>query len=144
MARRGKTEMWWLHKSSLRRKIMLVIMINTVGALCVAGIGFAEYGVHLFKQLHVQDLNALADIIGTNTTAPLVFKDSQAASDILQALAAKPHILAACVYDRDGRPFAVYQREKTGSRYSPPSMQHEGSRFTADRLFTFQTVRFEK
>jgi PAS domain S-box-containing protein len=133
----------WLHKSSLRRKIMIVIMINTVGALCVAGIGFAEYGVNRFKQLHVQDLNALAAIIGTNTTASLVFKDSQAASDILQALAAKPHILAACVYDRDGQRFAVYQREKTGSLYSPPSVQNEGSRFTADRLFTFQTIRFE-
>jgi two-component system sensor histidine kinase/response regulator len=134
----------WLLKSSLRRKIMLVIMINTVAALCVAGIGFAEYGVHRFKQLHVEDLNALAEIIGTNTTAPLVFKDSPAASDILQALAAKPHILAACVYDRDGQPFAVYQREKIGSRYSPPPVQQEGSRFTADRLLTFQTIRFEK
>ncbi len=91
----------WLHKSSLRRKIMLVIMINTVGTLCVAGIGFAEYGVHRFKQLHMEDLNALADVIGANTMAPLVFRDSNAASDILQALAAKPHILAACVYDRD-------------------------------------------
>ena len=78
----------WLHQSSLRRKILLVIMINTVGALCVAGIGFAEYGVYRFKQLHVEDLNALAVVIGTNTTAPLVFKDSHAASDILQALAA--------------------------------------------------------
>jgi two-component system sensor histidine kinase/response regulator len=133
----------WLHQSSLRRKILLVIMINTVGALCVAAIGFAEYGVHRFKQLHVEDLNALAIVIGTNSTAPLVFKDSHAASDILQALAAKPHILAACVYDRDGRPFAVYRREKNGSFYSPPPLQHEGSQFTADRLFTFQTIRFE-
>jgi hypothetical protein len=85
----------WLHQTSQRRKIMLVTMINAVAAWCVAGIGFAEYGVHRFKQLHVQDLNALADIIGTNTTAPLVFTDSQAASDILGALPAKPHILSA-------------------------------------------------
>ena len=64
----------WTSKLSLRRKLTLVIMINTVVALCVAGTGFAEYGVYRFKELRLEDLNALANILGTNSTAPLTFK----------------------------------------------------------------------
>jgi len=45
--------MQWTRKLSLRRKLTLVIMINTVLALCAAGIGFAEYGVQRFKQVGI-------------------------------------------------------------------------------------------
>src|SRR6266851_2923238 len=42
--------MKWTRKLSLRRKLTLVIMINTVVALCAAGIGFAEYGGYRFSR----------------------------------------------------------------------------------------------
>src|SRR5579871_6277583 len=110
--------MQWTRKLSLRRKLMLVMMINTVVALCAASIGFAEYGVYRFKKLRLEDLNALANILGTNSTAPLAFKDANAARDNLQALAAKPHILSAVIYDREGNPFAVYHRGGSTVHYS--------------------------
>src|SRR5882672_9050834 len=66
--------MQWTPKLSLRRKITLVIMINTVAALCAAGIAFAEYGAYRFKELRLEDLNALANILGTNSTAPLALE----------------------------------------------------------------------
>src|ERR1700676_153854 len=103
--------MRWSRKLSLRSKLTFVIMITTFAALLVAGMAFAEYGVYRFKQLRVEDLNALANILGTNSTAPLEFKDPKSARDILQSLAAKPHILSAVIYDQDGRPFAVYHRD---------------------------------
>ena len=72
----------------------MVIMVNTFAALCAAGIAFAEYGVYRFKELRLEDLNALANILGTNSTAPLAFKDPQSAQDILEALEAKSHMRA--------------------------------------------------
>src|SRR5579863_6303036 len=112
--------MQWTRKLSLRRKLTLVIMINTFVALCVAGVAFAEYGVYRFKELRLEDLNALANILGTNSTAPLAFKDPNSAQDILRALAAKPHILSAAIYDRDGNPFAVYHRGEPRLKYLAP------------------------
>jgi PAS domain S-box-containing protein len=135
--------MRWPRKFSLRRKLTLIIMINTVVALCAAGIAFAEYGVHRFKELRLEDLNALANILGTNSTAPLAFKDPKSAADILQALAAKPHILAAVIYDRDGQPFAVYHRGRSNMSYTPPPVESESSRFTSNRVLIFQTINFE-
>jgi two-component system, sensor histidine kinase and response regulator len=135
--------MRWTRKLSLRRKLTLVIMINTVVALCAAGIAFAEYGVHRFKELRLEDLNALANILGTNSTAPLAFKDPNSAQDILRALAAKPHILAAVIYDHDGKSFAVYHRGGSTIQYSPPPVESESSRFTSNRVLIFQAITFE-
>jgi two-component system, sensor histidine kinase and response regulator len=134
--------MQWTRKLSLRRKITLVIMVNTFAALCAAAIAFAEYGVYRFRELRLEDLNALANILGTNSTAPLAFKDPKSAQDILQALAAKPHILAAVIYDQDGKSFAVYHRGNPKDFYSPPPVENEVSRFTADRMRIFQKITF--
>jgi PAS domain S-box-containing protein len=133
----------WTSKLSLRRKLTLVIMINTVVALCAAGTGFAEYGVHRFEELRLEDLNALANILGTNSTAPLAFKDPNSAQDILRALAAKPHILSAVIYDRDAKPFAVYHPGASKDRYSAPPMESESSRFTSNRVLIFQAINFQ-
>jgi len=137
------TDMQWTRKISLRRKLTLVIMINTVMALCAAGIAFAEYGVYRFKELRLEDLNALANILGTNSTAPLAFKDPISAQDILRALAAKPHILSAAIYDRDGKPFAVYHRGESKVPYSAPPVESESSRFTSNRVLIFQAINFQ-
>jgi two-component system, sensor histidine kinase and response regulator len=135
--------MQWTRKMSLRRKITYVIMINTFAALCAAGIAFAEYGVYRFKQMRLGDLSALASILGTNSAAPLEFKDPSAARDILQALAAKPHILSAVIYDREGAPFAVYHPGIPENRYLPPKLEPDSRRFTSQRVLIFQTIPFE-
>jgi two-component system sensor histidine kinase/response regulator len=135
--------MQWTRKLSLRRKITMVIMINTFVALCVAGIAFAEYGVYRFKALRLEDLNALANIVGTNSTAPLAFKDPASAQDILRALAAKPHILSAAVYDRDGKPFAAYRQGDSNVQYPPLPVERESSRFTSNRVLIFQAIIFQ-
>src|SRR5580704_15038093 len=133
----------WTSKLSLRRKLTLVIMINTVVALCVAGTGFAEYGVYRFKELRLEDLNALANILGTNSTAPLTFKDPNSAQDILRALAAKPHILSAVIYDRDGKPFALYHHGESKDEFSAPPVESDSSRFTSNRVLIFQAINFQ-
>jgi len=135
--------MQWTRKLSLRHKLTLVIMINTFVALCAAGTGFAEYGVYRFKELRLEDLNALANILGTNSTAPLAFKDPSSAQDILRALAAKPHILSAVIYDREGKPFAIYHRGASMDEYSAPPVESESSRFTSNRVLIFQAINFQ-
>ncbi|HEX3376455.1 MAG TPA: ATP-binding protein, partial [Candidatus Acidoferrales bacterium] len=135
--------MQWPRKLSLRRKLTLVIMVNTFVALCVAAVGFAEYGVYRLKQARLEDLNALANMMGTNSTAPLTFKDPQTAEDILSALTAKPHILSAAIYGRDGSTFAVYVRSGEKEQYSAPALKGDSSRFTSDRVLIFQSIIFQ-
>jgi PAS domain S-box-containing protein len=135
--------MQWHRKLSVRRKITYLITIITFAALCVASIAFAEYGVYRFKQMQMQDLNALANVMGTNSTAALAFKDQRSAGEVLQALAAKPHILAAAIYDPDGKTFAVYQRGASTKAYSPPPVENESSRFMSGRVLIFQKITLD-
>ncbi len=135
--------MQWPRKLSLRRKLTLVMMINTVVALCMAGAGFAGYGVHKYKEARVEDLKAIANILGTNCTAALAFRDTKSAEDVLRALAAKPHILSAVIYDRDGIPFAVYHRSGLNDVFSAPPVESDSTRIAAHRLVIFQTINFE-
>src|SRR6266853_2774644 len=135
--------MQWSRKLSLRRKITYVIMINTVVALCVASIAFAEFGVYRFKKLQMQNLNALANVLGATSTAALTFKDQKSAGEVLQALDAKPNILGAVIYDPDGKPFAVYHRGTSKEVYSPKPFENESSRFTANRILVFQKITLE-
>jgi PAS domain S-box-containing protein len=136
------TDMNWTRNLSLRRKITFVIMINTVAALCAAGIAFAEYGVYRFKQLRVEDLSALANILGTNSVAPLEFKDFNAAQGVLQALAAKPHILTAVIYDQTGAPFVSYRRESSSRNFIPPPVEADTRIYTFQRALIFQSIRY--
>ena len=135
--------MHWPRKLSLRRKITYVIMINTFAALCVASVAFAEYGVYRFKKVQMQDLNALANVLGTNSTAALAFRDQNSAQDVLQALSAKPHIVAATIYDPAGKPFAIYHRGTSVEVYSPPPVENEASRFTSDRVLVFLKIMLD-
>jgi two-component system sensor histidine kinase/response regulator len=134
--------MQWSRKLSLRRKITYVIMINTFAASCVASIAFGEYGVYRFRKLRMEDLNALANVLGTNSTAALAFKDQKSAGDVLQALSAKPHIVAASIYDRDGNPFAVYRQGPSKKIYTPP-VGNETSRVTPDGMFIYQKITLD-
>src|SRR3974390_1444821 len=135
--------MRWAARMSLRRKLTLVIMINTVAALCAAGIAFAGYGDWRFKQVGLQDLNTLANILGTNCTAPLLFKDPNAAREILQALSVKPHIVAAAIYDRDGKLFAVYHVSSSAFPDPLPLSGNEVSRFAPHRVLIYQPIYFD-
>src|SRR3977135_1431698 len=117
--------MQWPRKLSLRRKITYVIMINTFAALCVASIAFAEYGVYRFRKLRMEDFNALANVLGTNSTAALAFKDQEHASDLRHALPAKPHIVPASIYARDGKPFAAYHQGPSKKIYPLPLVGNE-------------------
>ena len=51
---------------------------------------------------------ALADVIGTNSTAALSFRDQKAAGETLAALRQEPHIVSAFTIDGDQNIFATY------------------------------------
>src|SRR6202158_1805402 len=135
--------MQWSRKLSLRHKITYVIMINTFAALCVASIAFAEYGVYRFKQMQMQDLNARANVMATNSTAALAFKDQKSATDVPQARAPNPHILAASIDDGYGKPCAVYHKGSSKEMYTSPPVENEGTRITSDRVLIFRKITLD-
>jgi PAS domain S-box-containing protein len=103
----------------IREKLVLLIMITTIVALALAGVGIVIFDSILFRDGLERDLAALSRIISDNTTAAIMFDDPRAATETLNALRARPHLLSACIYTLNGTMYAKYTR--AASRTGCPS-----------------------
>ena len=131
--------MSWLQDLPIRRKLTLVILLTCTAVLLAACASIAAYEVFDFRRAMARDTTVLADILGKNTRAALAFQDDTAAQEILQALQSEPHVMSACLYNKDGNYFAEYTRPGTSARFSPHP-EADGSRFEHGRLNVFRPV----
>src|SRR5437879_12500997 len=86
---------------SIRRKLTLIVMITTCTAILLACGAFFAFDIHTLRQSRMHDLETLAEVLGSNSTAALTFNDQAAAREVLRSLSAKEHIMAAALYRRE-------------------------------------------
>src|SRR3979490_1501753 len=73
------------------------------------------YHVFLLQYEIVQKVATLSEIVGKNSAAALTFGDKKSAQETLSALGVEPNVLAARIVDRDGKPFALFERSGVNS-----------------------------
>ncbi len=95
---------------SITRKQMVIATVASSVALFLACAAFVIYDVVSFRRVMADNLSSLAAVIGDSSTAALTFNDPSVAREVLNSLSNQPHIVAACTYDKNGRPFAHYRR----------------------------------
>src|ERR1700682_1338163 len=100
----------WFRCQSVARKLTTTALITSGVTLVAACTVFATYDYLNSRSRLVRDVAMLADIVGTNSTAALTFKDATGAADTLRATAVNEHILNARLFTRDGALLATYQR----------------------------------
>jgi PAS domain S-box-containing protein len=128
---------------SIKRKLRLIIMVaSTVALLLVSG-GFVTYELVTFRQGMTRDLSTLAEVIGNESTSALTFEDQERAKEILGALKAKKHIVAAALYKANGHILAQYQQTNTASNPLPASPEINGSRVENNNLILFQGIHLQ-
>jgi signal transduction histidine kinase len=98
-----------LRNVPIRRKLMLIALLTTGGALLLAGAALILFNIVRFRNEMVVDLTSLADVVARNSTAVLSFSDPAAGAETLRSLRARKPIVAAALYDGDGKLFARYQ-----------------------------------
>src|SRR5882724_1686946 len=140
---RRLTRMSWLQDMPIRWKVTMVILLTSTAALLLACGAFIHYELVASRQAMVRDLEVLADVLGQNSTVALKFDDQGAAENILRALQAKPHMVAACLFTKQGQRFAAYVSRGTHPEL-PSQPEEEGHRFTPDRLALFRPVRLDQ
>jgi signal transduction histidine kinase/DNA-binding response OmpR family regulator len=132
----------WLRNMQIKRKLTVIILLTCTAVLLVAGVAMIAAQLVTSRRAMVQEMTVLADLLGRNTTAALSFhreEDSEEVSKTLSALQANPHILAACLYDKDQNRFGDYAREAE-SRHFPAQPSADGYHFTRDYLELSQPV----
>ncbi|MDQ6620190.1 MAG: ATP-binding protein [Pseudomonadota bacterium] len=127
-----------IHRS-IRRKLMLVILVTTVTALLVAAIALVTYELRNYERSWAGDLRTQADILARTTAPALVFDDPRAAQENLALLKARPQILAAAIYAASGRLFATYSPGQATPRF-PPLPDADGYRIVNDEILLFHRI----
>ncbi|MGC2467832.1 MAG: response regulator [Candidatus Acidiferrum sp.] len=128
---------------SIQRKLAAVILATSSLALALACAGFTLYQRASVRAGMTSELSALADTLGANTGASLMFSDRKSAHDMLRALGGEKHIIAAAVYDSQGNIFAEYRRPELAGSFQLPAWRGEGAQFDAQHLSLSQKVSLE-
>src|SRR5580658_6761104 len=124
---------------AVRHKLRLIIIFIVSAALILASGMELTYDQLLARHNMRNDLAVLAEIVGSNSTAAVAFRDQRAAEEILSGLRAKQHIVAATIYSDDGKPFASYRRDGEHAAAAPP-LRSDGSWFEGDRLIVYRRI----
>jgi signal transduction histidine kinase len=81
----------------------------------------------------------LGAIIAANSTAAVAFRSNEDANEILQALNAEKNILAAVIYDEEGKVFAKYPATVTPNKF-PAQIRDDGYAYRNNYLEGFEPI----
>jgi signal transduction histidine kinase/CheY-like chemotaxis protein len=125
---------------SIKKKLMFIIMGTCVFSLLLAGGAYVTYDVMIQREALLRNVAMLSQMIGANSTADLAFNDQRSAEENLAKLRVNPHIVASCIYNKDGEILASYVRGDMRGKLTLPVMQGEGYRFAGDHLGQFSRI----
>ena len=127
---------------SFQRKLLFIVLTATALGLGMASLGMALYERYSFRSDRSNELSLLANTLGSNAAASMVFNDSATATDILNAVHVDRGIIAARLYDSHGRIFAEYLRADLPQAFTIPQLPAEGVVFQDDSAVLTQAVSF--
>ena len=122
----------------IKRKLTAMLLLISGLVLLLTSAAFVTYEVVTFRQTMRAQLATRSRILAANSTAALAFANEADATEILAALKYDPHMVAAALYDQNGRVLATYAA--AAADLIPAAPQADGYRFEGSRLVGFTPV----
>lgn len=121
-------------------KMVRATMLSAAAALFVASILLTVFQFISLRNALERDLLVQARIVGSNSTAALMFNDASVQDEILGGLAASPSVVSATMY-RGGRVLGRYLRDSIkGTLAAPPSAAPDPELSITRRRHDFEYV----
>jgi signal transduction histidine kinase len=98
----------WFRNLSIRRKLTLIIISVSALVLLVSTLINVVHGYRERRASLIQEISTLADIVGRNSDAAILFEDPGRAQSMLDSLSAKSEIESAYIFKKDRDLFAAY------------------------------------
>ena len=106
-----------LRNASIKQKLEAIILVTAAAVLLLSLSLFMALELVSARDEASTRLRALANVLGTNSSAAISFKDNYTAEEILATLSSQQDILWAAIHDKDNVALAEYraaQFEETG------------------------------
>jgi PAS domain S-box-containing protein len=113
---------------------MTVILLTSGAVLLLTCAAFITYEILTLRKGMVEGYNTRAEIIAANSTAALAFQNESDAEDVLNALKTDTRVQMACIYDKDGKVFAVYPAHEPINLF-PERLAESGYRYGHLEIF---------
>jgi signal transduction histidine kinase len=126
----------------IKRKMTLLFLLTSGTVLILTGIAYITYEYITYRQTAREQLETLGEILAANSAAAVAFANEQDAAQVLAALAAEPNIVAAGLFDREGRLLSKYPAHASTEDF-PATPREDGFRFENGHLVGFQPVSQE-
>ena len=130
-------------KGSIKRKLMRISMLTTGVALLLTSVLLIANEVITFRQSLIERMGIMAKIVGTNSTAALMFNDKKTAEETLYALKSGKNITCAVLYNRNGDVLAQYIRDVSAGNCRPHKVGPDGYHLGIDRLDILQRIHLD-
>ena len=114
------------------------MLASTATALLLVAVAILTYEYFSFRNSMIHDLLTQAEIVGSENSGALYYKDKATATENLSALSAQPNIVAACLYCKDVignyNVFATYSPAGAPRPNPPPHPESEGASISNGKL----------
>ncbi|HEY3221673.1 MAG TPA: ATP-binding protein [Gemmatimonadales bacterium] len=124
----------------IKRKLTAILLLISGLVLLLTSAAFVTYEVVTLRQTIQEHLATRSRILAANSTAALAFANEADATELLAALQYDPHMVAAALYDQNGRVLATYPAAAAAADLVPAAPEPDGSRFERGRLVAFTPV----
>lgn len=116
--------MYFFENWSIKAKLVFIVMVSTLAVLILACALLVRFEILFLQQSIKNEIALSATYAGSELVRPLTEEYKGFAQDKLHKLEGNPRIVAACLYDEEGRPFAQYSRTQERERF-PETVQLE-------------------
>jgi PAS domain S-box-containing protein len=113
----------------IQRKLQSVILLTCLTVLLLIVSAYLVLEYYSFRKAELNTVATLGEVIASNSSGALAFDSQKDANEILGALKANPHILAACLYDKSGKIFVTYHVNQVTPEFPAMPQWEKGYRF---------------
>ncbi len=105
-----------LRNPSIKQKLQIIILSTAAAVLLLSLIMFMMIDVVSARDEASSRMQALATVLGSNTSAAVAFRDRNAVAEILATLASQDDVVLARVRDAENNPVAEYQAQQVQAK----------------------------
>jgi signal transduction histidine kinase/ActR/RegA family two-component response regulator len=127
-------------RSSVRRKVMLLVLATTMVALGLSAVALVIYDLGDYERQWTNDLNLQAEILARASAPALQFNDRQAATNDLRLIRVRPRVLEVALYNNQGEPFATYLQPGIAAEGIPQKPRADGYEIDGGQIRLFRRV----
>jgi PAS domain S-box-containing protein len=98
----------WFGRLPIHGKLVTSALLITAVALAIALIGLSAVDIWRHRAAAADDAGALAQVLAENTAAAVMFKDADAARELLQSVRVRGVVTRACIFLPDGSLFVGF------------------------------------